>query len=250
MVVGGGVGASITGESCVTGCGGCNDGSAPTEAGGMAGPFAGSSGGMSTFTRGEPSGVRTAFRATCRPGAGAALIGVPAFRLFRLDPLGIKFEVLGPGAGAAGTKLIGAGAAPGSAVGGANPLPGPMPAGGWFVNCGLLPIGAKADGSPCGWFGRAQPVLVAVDAVAEVGIAVGGVTLVVAAAGFGGRWKLALAPEPAQPVNDPADNAIVSQAPTVRVVMPVPLDRAEGATRWPPGKVPSPRARPPQPALP
>jgi hypothetical protein len=127
-VVGGGL-ASVTGDNCVMGCGDCKAGSIPTAAGGMAGPLAASSigaAGTGRLSRGEPLGVPTAFTTTCRPGAGAAITGEPAIELFMLDPLGIRLDVVDPGAGAAGTRLIGAGTAPGKAVGAAKPLEGAM----------------------------------------------------------------------------------------------------------------------------
>jgi hypothetical protein len=108
-----------------------------------------------------------------------------------------------------------------------------MPTEGWFVNCGLLPIGAAmAAGSPfvceVADAGRAQPAVPGVDGVApaDVGAAPGVPPTL---------RKLALAPEPAQPVKHPAVTTIVIQVPTVRVVMPVPLDSAEGAATRPPG---------------
>jgi hypothetical protein len=182
-VVGGGV-PSITGDSCVIGWGGCSGGSDPIDAGGIVGPFAESSkgaAGMGTFARGEPSAVRIAFTATCRPGAGAALTGTLPFKLLMLDPTGIRFEVLAPGAGAAGTGPAGP-VMDGNAACGANPPAGPIPTAGWLENCGVLPIGAaRADGSPCGGAAGvvrcAQPELAG---VAAVGKAVGGLIRVVA----------------------------------------------------------------------
>jgi hypothetical protein len=123
-VVGGGGLPNVTGESCVIGCGGLSGSSDPAAAGGIDGPAESSEAGAAGtgIGRGPVSAVRTAFTATCRAGAGAALIGVPTFRLLMLCPRGIKFDVLAPGAGAAGT-----GPAPGSAAGGAMPPAGVMP---------------------------------------------------------------------------------------------------------------------------
>jgi hypothetical protein len=73
-VVGGGVG--ITGDNCVIGGGGCSDSDA-AEAGGIIGPGPDSSGGAAGtgMARGPLSVGRAALMATCRPAAGAALIG-------------------------------------------------------------------------------------------------------------------------------------------------------------------------------
>ena len=114
---------NVTGDNCVIGCGGCSD-SDVAEAGGIIGPPASSADGAvgAGIARGPVSAVRTALTATWRPGAGAALIGVPAFRLLMLGPSGIRFEVVDPGAGAAGI-----GTADGIAAGGAMPPAGVMP---------------------------------------------------------------------------------------------------------------------------
>ncbi len=216
----------MTGDSCVIGSGGWSGGSEPSDAAGMLGPF-GSSAGIGIAGRGEPSAVRTAFTATCRPGAAATLTGMPVFSPLMPDPVGIKLDVLGPAPGAAGTMLpLGTPLIDGNAAGGANPPAGLMPTGGWFENCGVLPMGAaRADGSPCGLGDCCDQA--ALGAVEAAGIAVGGVTCVVGApGGAGGRWKFELAPEPAQPVNDPASTN-AAHAPIVRVVMRIPLLRAD-----------------------
>jgi hypothetical protein len=126
-----------------------------------------------------------------------------------------------------------------------------IPTGGWLENCGVLPMGAaRADGSPAGWAAGGRCAQAAAAVGDAVGIAVGGLTRVVAAPGVTGRWKLEFAPDPAQPVNDPAARTNAAQAPTVRVVMRIPLLRADTARCGRPGRVPSPRAWPPRPALP
>jgi hypothetical protein len=149
-----------------------------------------------------------------------------AFGLALPPPKGIRLDVVEPGAGAAGT-----GAAAGMGAG-AMPPAGVMPLLGWLPNGGELPIGAtRADGSPAGLVAPAgcKGKVGAVAGVVAVGNAVGGETR-------GGvpeliRWKLPFDPEPAQPVNELAASTRPTHAPTIRVVIILPLPRAGTTAR-------------------
>lgn len=163
---------------------------------------------------------------------GAALVGEPPSRPLLPEVDGIKLEVLG--AGAAGTTLPA-----GNADGGARPPDGPMLVAGWFVNCGVLPIGgARADGSPCdldappaGCCDQAE--LATAGVVDDVGIAAGGEIRVGVAAAVG-RWKFALLPPPAQPVSVPAARTSPADNRTVGILMRCPLRaRCRGAAARP-----------------
>jgi hypothetical protein len=183
------VGGSVTGamdESVVIGFGGGIGRSLPAAAGGIVGP-----GGVGRSSLADAAG------AAATTDAGAEVRALPTLNLFEdgaalVDPFnkppepeadGNRLEV--PGAGAAGTTALGD-----TADGGARPPDAPMLAFGWFVNCGVLPIGAaRADGSPCdldaGCCDQADPDTGA--EVEEVGNAVGGVKRVGVAVAAAGR---------------------------------------------------------------
>jgi hypothetical protein len=185
----------------VIGFGGGIGRSDPAAAGGIVGP-----GGVGKSSLVEGAGAAATTGADVRAALtlnlfedGAALVE-PLSKPLEPEADGSRFDV--PGAGAAGTTALGD-----TADGGARPPDGPMLVAGWFVNCGVLPIGAaRADGSPCdleaGCCDQAEPAT-ALEAV-EAGTAVGGVNRVGVAAAAAGRWKFALLPPPAQPVSVPA----------------------------------------------
>lgn len=198
-----------TGDNCRIGSGGFTGMSEPLVAVGIAGPFAESSiEPAATWTdRGAASVARVVLSDSGPLAAGAA---------------GKRFEVLAPIAWAAGTGLP-----PGSGAGGAMPPTGVMPPLGWLLNCGVLPVGAaRADGSPTGFVPvvgvfRVHAVELAGAAAPVAAVGVVPLTLL-NGAGFV-RWKFELAPEPAQPVNEPAARTNPTHAPTVRIFMAVPF---------------------------
>ena len=206
--------------------------SEPLAAGGMVGPEATAESSPVTAGRafGADSVVRAAAVTTCLFEPGTVLIGVPALPL---EPIGKRFDVLEPDAGAAGTLP-----AAGNAAGGAMPPAGAMPPVGWLLNCGVLPVGAaRADGSPAGLVVEAvdacgcrfQAELFAGAAATEL-VAAGWVRAVAGLI----RWKFELLPEPAQPVNVPTARRKPAHPPIVRILMRFPLHsrrNAEAAAR-------------------